>query len=99
MDELDGFSLKVRQYPKKKLPYQILKSKPAGDSGNFQAVRPRGFEPEQPPLPLAKKVCFCRPYPAPIWNISLSLRIWSGLPRTMTLLFGCRGMSASGLMM
>ena len=36
MDELDGFSLKVRQYPKKKLPYQILKLKPDGYLGEFQ---------------------------------------------------------------
>jgi len=45
MDELDGFSLKVRQYPKKKLPYQILKSKPDRDLRNFQTGRPLELQP------------------------------------------------------
>ena len=42
MDELDGFSLKVRQYPKKKLPYQILKLKPDGYLGEYQGSHTTG---------------------------------------------------------
>jgi hypothetical protein len=43
MDELDGFSLKVRQYPKKKLPYQILKLNEKGIYRNITTVRTQQF--------------------------------------------------------